>query len=839
MEYHSDGDYLSLSVTELARYAYPLDNPRTAAEKYGFVPFADTEALETDPGDGTGAISPIEGGKIHHHQSETDAKDNGDMVERELAYRTVFEDCTLEIHGRADSVSFNGEGHTITEYKTVRSLSDDLFPLKYPEHFAQAVCYAFMICASEGIGEITIALVYIRRSDGMRRGFHARFDIDFLSHAFFALLERLLPFARRVRDRESYLRKECRSLPFPFTSIREGQSDFIKEAYRTIRRSERLFVSAPTGIGKTVSSLYPAIRSFGSGDVDRIFYATAKTMTGIAAVDTCRMFREHAPHLRGIMLLAKESLCAAKNIDGKTALMLKCPICPDLHDIGSGVRFQPYQRREHEAMRSLLESGECFYTPELIRKTAAAHSVCPYELALDVSEYCEVIVCDYNNLFDDRIRFRRYFKDLNRHEKYVFCVDEAHNLPDRTRDMYSGKLTNETIGALREIQKKHFPMDTPFSDAIGQAENLFRNFFSLCDEESGLVHRDGQDISVGYYRTTSIPTEVGTALGMVLQQIRQYIRDDHELVSMLIPYRQELLDFLSTLDYIDEHFCFFIEREDQRVTAQILCLDPSGILDRMLSAARAAILFSATLSPAEYYQNVTGSPDSVYLELPSPYEKKNLCLIAFDGISTRYNDRRGTVEETADIIARAAGIREGKYIAYFSSYAYMKLVCRAFCQAAPEIQVIMQKSGMSYRERERFLQVFFSSKHRHVVGFCVLGGMFSEGIDLAGNALIGAMIVGTGLPGLSAERNLMAEYYQNTMDKGREYAYIFPGMNKVLQAAGRVIRSEKDRGMVLLIDDRYDLPEMKLLFPAHWHHIRYTRDPDTLEKILTDFWENE
>lgn len=836
MEYHCDGDYVTLTVTELARFAYPLENPRVAGEKYGFVPYADAETL--DDAEYLPSASPVESGKRYHNAAETDARDAGESVEKELAYRTVLGNCTVQIHGRADSIAFDGERHTITEYKTVRSLSDDLYPLKSPEHFAQAISYAFMICANEGIGEAAIALVYIRRADGMRRAYRAVFDFEFLSRAFYALLERALPFVKRIRDRESILRQECHTLPFPFSTIREGQSDFMKEGYRTIRRGERLFVSAPTGIGKTISSLYPAIRAFGSGECDRIFYATAKTLTGMAVIDTCKRFREFAPHLRGILILAKESLCSTQTLDGETALLLKCPLCPAIHDTGTGAHFQSYLRREHNAMRALLESGISFFSPEYIQKIAAAYSVCPYELSLDVSEYCEVIVCDYNFLFDDRIRFRRYFKDLTRQEKYVFCIDEAHNLPDRTRDMYSGALSNETIEALHEIQKKQFPFDTPFADAIVQAEDMFRYLTTLCDEDTSLVQRDGKEMQIGYYRSSMIPSEIGTALGLVLRQIRQYIRDSHELVGELLPYRRALMDFLSVMEYADERFCFFVSREDKRVTAQILCLDPAGILHRMLSSARAAILFSATLSPAEYYQHITGSPNGTYLELPSPYDKEKLCIVAFDGISTRFSDRRSTVEETAEILVRAAKIRTGKYIAYFPSYAYMKLVCRAVCRIAPDIAIVMQKSGMSYRERERFLQVFFSEKHQHVLGFCVLGGMFSEGIDLSGNALIGAIIVGTGLPGLSAERNLMAEYYQNTMEKGREYAYIFPGMNKVLQAAGRVIRSENDRGMVLLIDDRYNQPEMKILFPPHWHHIRYTRDPDALERILTDFWED-
>ena len=269
---------------------------------------------------------------------------------------------------------------------------------------------------------------------------------------------------------------------------------------------------------------------------------------------------------------------------------------------------------------------------------------------------------------------------------------------------------------------------------------------------------------------------------------------------------------------------------------QVLCLDPAGIIDLMLRSAKASILFSATLSPGEYYQNVTGSPDSVYLDLPSPYDPKNLCLTAFDGISTRFNDRRDTREETAEIIAQAVSEKEGKYIAYFPSYEYMRAVCRKFRDILPDVPVILQKQGMSYKEREQFIRVFSGSKYPHVVGFCVLGGMFSEGIDLQGDSLIGVIIVGTGLPGLSAELNLVAEYYENTMEKGREFAYVYPGMNKVLQAAGRVIRSETDKGMVLLIDDRYSTPEMKLLFPPHWEHIRFTGDPASLERILEGFW---
>ena len=289
--------------------------------------------------------------------------------------------------------------------------------------------------------------------------------------------------------------------------------------------------------------------------------------------------------------------------------------------------------------------------------------------------------------------------------------------------------------------------------------------------------------------------------------------------------------------FFDERFCFFAEKTGEQVNVDLLCLDPSDIIRRMNTAAKAVIQFSATLSPMEYYKTVSGTPNAAELDLASPYDRENLCLVAYDSVSTRFGDRKNSAYEVAEAIAEAISVKEGNYLVYFSSYSYMKTVFRHFAPMMPEATLVMQKAGMSYKERERFLSVFGDRRYRNVVGFCVLGGMFSEGIDLTGEKLIGAVIVGTGMPGLSAKRNIMMEYYDSTMEKGREFAYIFPGMNKVLQAAGRVIRSEEDRGMVLLIDDRYGEPGTRLLFPEHWRHLRYTGDPRSLRHILAEFWD--
>lgn len=856
MEYRREDNTITLTVTELASYAYGVDRPVQLTEKYGFRQL--WEEADADSPESHAEADPLTEGTRMHNQRATDLLSGMEAgaaaAEMELAWAGVLEDQPIELHGRCDSIAFDGQLHTVEEVKTLSSFRDNPTPFTAPAHFAQAVCYAFMLCEMSSVDRAAVQITFIRRADGAKRVWRAVFGHTMLSAFVTGLLRRALPFLRIEKDRMSLRMDELKNLPFPYPRIRPGQKDFINEAFRTIKSGGRLFVSAPCGIGKTMSSLYPALRCIGMGKCDRIFYATAKTITGKAALDAASRIARYAPHMRAVLLLAKELMCPTGAIEGETSMALKCPICSSLHAVGWEKTYRSFEQRQSEALLELLEGGQ-IYTPEQIRETAKSHEVCPHELALALSEYCDLIICDYNYIFDDRMRLRRYFKDVKRQEKYVFLIDEAHNLPDRARAMYSASLCADEIRRLRMVKDKLFPEDEGFESVLLPVENWFRVLFRRCGKEAYLVTEGGKEQKIGHYQSARIPEEIEKRFGELARLLGKYIRDRHEFAGELVPFRQNLMQFTGTAEYADERFCFLAssqspvsgETEEDaadplfagEMTVQILCLDPGGLIDTMLHSARAAILFSATLSPAEYYQSVTGSPDGIYLDLPSPYEKDNLCLVAYDGISTRFSDRRGTAEETADIIARAVEAKEGHYIVYFPSYAYMKSVYRIFRQIMPHVKTILQKSGMSFRDREQFLQVFESGRYPHLVGFCVLGGMFSEGIDLRGSSLIGAVIVGTGLPGLSAELNLTAEYYQNRSENGREFAYIYPGMNKVLQAAGRVIRSETDRGVVLLIDDRYNEPGTKLLFPAHWQHIKYTADPDSLERILQRFWEEK
>lgn len=908
MEYQRERDTLSVTVTELAGYAYGVARPLAYTEKYGFKRAFDAEAPvvmpsheeqfpnKTEPAPNDEATAdphsedPTQLGKRYHVNRATDrlvenhSSANQTLAgkllgldtttaaaEVELAWVGTIDGMSVELHGRADSISFDGTLHTVEEVKTISSFQNNPNPFTVPSHFAQAMCYAFLLCQTSAVDRVAVQITFVRRADGAKRCWRAVFGFSLLEALVERLFRRAMPFFRIQKERLTLRLDELKSLPFPYPTIRPGQEDFIKEAFRTIYHKKRLFVSAPCGIGKTMSSLYPAFRAIGQGKCDRIFYATAKTITGKAALDAAQTLSAHAPHMRAMLLLAKELQCPMGKLEGESSMALKCPICTCRRDIGWDNTFRPVAAREADALLELLTGGT-IYTPEQIKAVAAKHEVCPHELALALSESCDLIVCDYNYLFDDTMRLRRYFKDPNRRERYVFCIDEAHNLPDRAREMYSATLNYEDIERLRAVKDKCFPEDAKFEEALCSVEKWFAVLFRQCEREASLVTVGKTEKKLGYVRSTEIPISITKRFGRLNSVLWQHIKNRHEFAGTLVPYRQTIAKFCQAAAVADDRFCFFASSEtptsaatvtdavvaneepvadataeetalpelfQHKMTVQILCLDPGERLNAMLKSAKASIFFSATLSPIEYYQSVTGSKDSVYLDLPSPYEKDNLCLVAYDGASTRFSDRRDSAEDVADVIEQVVEAKMGHYIVYFPSYLYMQSVYRLFRKRCPHIPTVRQKSGMTLFDREQFLRVFESQKYPHLVGFCVLGGMFSEGIDLMGDSLIGAIVVGTGLPGLSPERNIMAEYYQNRTENGQEFAYVYPGMNKVLQAAGRVIRSETDRGVVVLIDDRYNEPGTKLLFPSHWQHIRYTADPYSLSHILDEFWKDE
>lgn len=846
MRFDGERNMIYMSVNELAGYAYQRENPKILEKKYGFTKKSmkskiSDYAEESD-------LSSSQHGDILRNTVEIDSRNPVSFLltdtthtEVPLEKEIVCGECAVSVQGYADIISFDGILYTVEEIKSVKYFPADLSPFTDPSLFAQGAVYAYMFAESMSLGEIKIKLTYIKRSNGDKVTFTAKFTCVSLSRMFDALITRAYPFINNKSERHTVFPDEVKKMPFPYSSVREGQLEFAKTAHRIIKHHDTLLVSAPTGIGKTISSLFPAVKAIGEGYADKIFYLTAKTVTGKAALDAAHRLEKFVPHLFSIMLGAKDKLCPfnrKKNGAENSYDCLLCEMCGSISD-DSGKSSISYREREISALRHLIESDDHVYTTERIIKTAEEFSVCPHELALDLSEYCIIIVCDYNHVLDDKVRLKRYFKNIENNEKNVFLFDEAHNVPDRTRNIYSALLNMSTADTLFSLSEGVFADEVEFCERIGEYRAALLAVREMCTEHECLRNTSEGEIKYGFYKSKKIPCELTRSAANLSRLLAKMIRDNHNLSEILEPYFKEISKAAFVSEYFDEKFIFFAYRENERMTAEILCIDPSGIIEKMLSAACSVIMFSATLSPIEYFANVTGLNNAEILQLDSPYDHDNLCLIAYDSISTRLADRNNTAYKCAEVIAETVSARDGNYIVYFPSYDYMKKVCRLFAGMMPECGIIMQKPSMSYRERERFIKIFSDESCGSVVGFCVLGGMFSEGIDLTGKSLIGTIIVGTGMPQVSAERNIMSEYYDEICESGHEYAYTYPGINKVLQAAGRVIRSENDRGVVVIVDDRLGEPNIKLMFPPYWRHMKYTGDTESLRVILGMFWNEE
>ena len=836
MRYDSDENRIYISVDELSFYAYQRENPELLCEKFGFIKNVVTSSEKAVPDYSLTEEERFSSALQSIAESYADLIDST-HIELPLSKETVVGGYSVTVEGLSDIISYDGVLHTVEVIRSVRRFSRELSPFSYPETFARAAVLAYIFADGSGISEIKLKITFVARANGERASFTALFSKVALSRMFDTLLCRMHPFIEVFAERYTVLNDEIADMPFPYSSIREGQEQFIKEAYRAIKHGEDLLVSAPTGIGKTMSAIFPAVKSVGAGASDRIFYLTAKTITGRAALDAAELLTKHVPHMRACMILSKEMTCPLKRRFDAPGMSSGCFTCELTNAVTRdyGKTSVSYREREVLALTALLKADTRIYTPELIKKTAEEFSVCPYELSLDISEQCQLIVCDCNYVIDDNVRFRRYFKKEGNNERYVFLFDEAHNLPDRTRNTYSASINLGTANALLSAVHESLPETGKLYDSCVELVDSLKEIRELCRDGEYVKQTESGEISCGYFEDSRVLDAFAKSVGSTMKLLAAAIRDP-DTALLLRDYYAKLYKLASVIPNFDEKFRLLASKEGEDVNLELLCIDPSGVLGRMLAAASSVIMFSATLSPMDYFAEVMGLKDAGCLELSSPYEKENLCLVTYDSVSTRFSDRKATADDCAEVIVQTVSAREGNYIVYFPSYEYMKRVCRSFSQLMPDVGIVMQKPGMSYRERQRFIEIFHEHKMPTIVGFCVLGGMFSEGIDLAGESLIGAVIVGCGMPQLSAERNIMSAYYDEKTERGHEFAYVCPGMNKVLQAAGRVIRSETDRGVIVLIDDRLNDPNMKLLFPPHWRHMKYTSNLTSLDVILGEFW---
>lgn len=610
-----------------------------------------------------------------------------------------------------------------------------------------------------------------------------------------------------------------KSVPFPFSSVRESQRELISACYRALSRGGKLYACAPTGTGKTISTLFPAVRALGNGAVDKIFYFTAKTTTAVAAAEAAEQLARAGADLRVLMLSAKERICTHKLA------------CREIAGDGCALsRYAP--RREDEAARDLLALGKTVITSEELRRIGEERKLCPYELSLRYAQLADVVICDYNYLFDPRIAIRRFFSE-GASGRWAFLIDEAHNLVDRSRELYSLDLPLADLERLRPVFSKTPSLNAALTDTVTRLRAILSSIVADSIEE-----REG--VCRGFARQSEMPAGLPEALADLLARAEETLAKNRLSApdtAELTRHVYDLRSICEKLTLYSSHYTSFIMQHGDALTYRAVCLDPSRILERRLSLGAASVLFSATLTPTDYYCTVLGGDaKSDQLDLPSPFDPEHLCVAVLDKISTRYTDRESSLLQVARAVLTAVKAKPGNYMVFCPSFAYLDALAEAMLRLAPRLPIVRQSRQMTASARAEFLAGFSEENRSALIGLCVLGGIFGEGIDLTGRRLIGSIVIGVGLPQPTPEREAIREYYEDTMEAGREYAYHYPGMNRVLQAAGRVIRREEDRGVILLIDDRFSEPLYRKMIPAHWRGLKYVGDLPSLTHLLTRFW---
>ena len=749
-----------------------------------------------------GSSRPVEA--IRAHQKIQNSRPATYRSEVAVAHPVETDRFRLVVSGRIDGVYSELDHAIIEEIKTTTRNPDYFEKNEHPLHWGQVKTYAYIYARQHHLDEITTQLTYYRIDTGEVRQFRHTFDVAALDIFFNDLVTRYLQWAETIMRWAEHRDASIRELDFPFATYRPGQRQIIDEALRTISNKSQMLVQAATGIGKTLAVLYPAVKSIAEEFSQKIFYLTARTTGQMVAEKALDELRTKGLKLKSLTLTAKDKICFCP---GSACHPEECEYARGHYD------------RVNDAIAAIFALDAL--TREQIVHTAKKHRVCPFEFSLDLSQYADCVICDYNYVFDPRVYLRRFFQEEN--GNYIFLIDEAHNLVDRSREMFSAEISKQPILDLRRRLNKELP-------------HIFK---SLGRINAWMVDaRKKCTLSGNPFAEQNLPQDLIPLLKRFLFISERWLSQNIKTV-----FREELLNayftasgFLRVAEQYDQCYASCYEKIGKDLKLKLFCVDPSVHLEKAMRRCRSAIFFSATMTPMDYFRKILGcDPAALYLNLDSPFPHENLGLFIADQISTYYRHRDQTVSQVSQIISVLVDQKRGNYLLYFPSYAYMRKIYDSFTVCNPRTETILQTPGMKESERESFLERFAMHNPQTLVGFAVMGGIFGEGIDLVGDRLLGAVVVGVGLPGISLERELIKEYFSATLGAGFEYAYLYPGINRVLQAAGRVIRTENDRGVVLLIDQRYARFQYKSLLREEWDPIR-VKDAPQLADGLQRFW---
>ena len=743
------------------------------------------------------------GGKIHRKiQSRMGTNYTAEVP---LKIQMPCDGFVLQIEGRADGVLKDDGKVLIDEIKGIlRSLEHLEAPV--PVHLAQAKCYAYIYAVQNSLKCIDVQMTYCQMETEEIRRFCQEFEFQELQTWFQDLVTQYEKWAKFEIEWRNVRNDSIRQIEFPFP-YREGQRDLVASVYRTILRKKKLFIQAPTGVGKTMATVFPAVRAVGEGLGEKIFYLTAKTIMRTVAEQAFSLLKEKGLLYKTITLTAKEKICFCEEAECNPDA---CPYAKGHFD------------RVNDAVFDLItHSGD--WSREVLEEQAKKHMVCPFEMSLDVSNWADAVICDYNYAFDPQAHLKRFFSESGKGE-YLFLIDEAHNLVERGREMYSASLYKEDLLEVRKLVKAE---DPKLAKGLSECNQQFLELKRECE----------------HYQILKSVSHIALKLMNVLSKLEDYLEEckDAEKKKRVLDFYFAVRSFLNVHDIMDENYVIFSEMmEDGRFQIKLFCVNPAVNLQNYLEQGNSTIFFSATLLPVHYYKKLLSvKKDDYAVYAHSSFPQENKFLFIGTDVSTRYT-RRGesTYQRFARYIAVMAEQKKGNYMAFFPSYRFLEEVHTCFLECVDhEVDSICQVSYMDEEQREEFLEEFEREREKSLVAFCVMGGIFSEGIDLTDDKLIGAVIAGTGLPQVCTEREILKQYFNAADMDGFDYAYLYPGMNKVLQSAGRVIRTESDRGVILLLDDRFRAMRYREVFPREWQQYQLG-SVKNLEQEIRTFWES-
>ncbi|MBO0960569.1 ATP-dependent DNA helicase [Neobacillus sp. MM2021_6] len=719
-----------------------------------------------------------DGTRIHQKIQKTYCE--GDQKEVYLSIEIPYDDLTFVIDGRCDGLLFENDKITIDEIKSFSQPLEQLEGEGFQVHWAQAKMYAYMYAKDNVLPDIFVQLTYVHVETEEKRFFKKNYTFLDLETFVFQVIEGYTPYAKLQKEHQRQRNLSCKELAFPFENYRAGQRKFSGGVYKTILDGKNLFAKAPTGIGKTISTLFPAVKAVGEGHSNRIFYLTAKTITRTTAEETFARMRSNGLCLKAVTITAKDKVCFKEET--------KCH--KDYCEFADG-----YYDRINEAVLDIL-TNEAAMTRQVIESYARKHSVCPFEYSLDLAYAVDAIICDYNYIFDPRVSLKRLLEEQKK--STALLVDEAHNLVDRGREMFSASLNKEIFLQLKKDFKSN---NKVIFEAASKLNSFFLSLKTAHDNKSEFLL---EQLDVAF-----------------LEQLTQFLKEAEQVLKSenspkLLEAYFMVNNFLKIVELVDGHYVIYGERNQNDVTVKLYCINPAKLLKQMGKGYRSKVYFSATLSPLPYYQDILGGDVEDYVQsIPSPFSEEQVDVF-IKPLSTRFKDRDRTKDFIIAMIKSLINHRPGNYLIFFPSYQYLRSVYDQFKLEDKETQTIIQSTGMTEVEREAFLAAFTPDQNETLLGFAVLGGIFSEGVDLIGDRLNGVVVVGVGLPQLCFERNLIKDHFNKQGKNGYDYAYVFPGMNKVLQAGGRLIRSEMDRGTIVLVDDRFLQKQYQRLLPQEW-----------------------